>query len=104
MSEEELSDLKSRDIMFADGPVDDPGPNWFDLIKYKDSNHKEELFSIIPYDFESDLNRVYEDDLQIGLPSWFKQTASWWLDDKITDDEFTKSVKYLRDMGLIQPH
>ena len=90
--------------MFADGPVDDPGPNWFDIIKYKDSNHKEKLFSIIPYEFESDLNRVYEDDLQIGLPSWFKQTATWWLDDKITDDEFTHSVKYLRDMGLIQPH
>ena len=104
VSEEELSDLKSRDIMFADGPVDDPGPNWFDIIKYPGTNNKEKLFSIIPYDFESDLNRVYEDDLQIGLPSWFKQTATWWLDDKITDDEFTKSVKYLRDMGLIQPH
>ena len=103
VSEEELNDIKSRDIMFADGPVDDPGPNWFDLIKYKDSTHKEELFSIIPYDFESDLNRVYEDDVQIGLPSWFKQTASWWIEDKISDDEFAKSVKYLRDMGLIQP-
>ena len=33
VSNEELSDLKSRDIMFADGPVDDPGPNWFDIIK-----------------------------------------------------------------------
>jgi len=36
--------------------------------------------------------------------SWFKQTATWFLDDKITDEEFTHSVKYLRDMGLIQPH
>jgi len=105
VSEKELSDLKSRDIMFADGPVDNTGPNWFDIIKYPGTNNKEKLFSIIPYDFESDLKGVYgDDDLHIGLPSWFKQTASWWLDGKITDDEFTKSVKYLRDMGLIQPH
>ena len=103
VSQEELSDIKSRDIMFADGPVDDPGPNWFDIIKYKGANNKEQVFSIIPYDFESDLDRIYEEDPKIGLPSWFKQTATWWLEDTITDDEFTHSVKYLRDMGLIQP-
>jgi hypothetical protein len=104
VSQEELDDIKEREIMFADGPLDDTGPNWYDILNYKGTDNKEKLFSIIPYDFKSDLKRVYENDKQIGLPEWFKQTVAWWLDDKITNEEFVTSVKYLREMGLIQPH
>jgi len=104
VSQEELDDIKEREVMFADGPVNDSGPTWFDIMNYKGTNNKEKLFSIIPYDFQSDLKRVYEDGKQIGLPEWFKETVTWWLEDKITDDEFVTNVKYLRDMGLIQPH
>jgi hypothetical protein len=104
VSQEELDDIKEREIMFADGPLDDTGPNWYDILNYKGTNNKEKLFSIIPYDFKADLKRVYENEKEIGLPEWFKQTVAWWLDDKIADDEFVTSVKYLREMGLIQPH
>jgi len=104
VSQEELDDIKEREIMFADGPLDDTGPNWYDILNYKGTNNKEKLFSIIPYDFKSDLKRVYEDGKEIGLPEWFKQTVAWWMEEKITDDEFVTSVKYLREMGLIQPH
>jgi hypothetical protein len=104
VSQEELDEIKEREIMFADGPLDHVSPNWYDILNYKGTNNKEKLFSIIPYDFKSNLKRVYEDGKEIGLPEWFKQTVIWWQEDKITDDEFVKSVQYLRDMGLIQPH
>jgi hypothetical protein len=104
VSQEELDDIKSRDIMFADGPLDDIGPNWYDILNFNGTNNKEKLLSIIPYDFKSDLKRVYENDKEIGLPEWFKQTVAWWQDNKITDEEFVTSVKYLREMGVIQPH
>lgn len=104
ISEEELDTIKEREVMFADGPVDDVGPTWHDILNYQGTDNKEKLFSIIPYDFKANLKRVYENEKEIGLPEWFKQTVSWWLEDKITDDEFVTSVQYLRDMGLIQPH
>jgi hypothetical protein len=104
VSQEEFDTIKEREIMFADGPLDHTGPSWFDIINYNGTNNKEKLFSIIPYDFQSDLKRVYENDKEIGLPQWFKQTVTWWLEDKITNEEFVTSVKYLREMGIIQPH
>jgi hypothetical protein len=104
VSQEELDSIKEREIMFADGPLDDTGPTWHDILNYNGTNNKEKLFSIIPYDFKADIKRVYENEKELGLPQWFKQTVSWWLDNKITDEEFVTSVKYLRDMGLIQPH
>jgi hypothetical protein len=104
VSQEELDAIKEREIMFADGPLDDTGPNWYDILNYNGTGNKEKLFSVIPYDFKSNLKRVYENGNQVGLPVWFKKTVIWWLEDKITDDEFVTSVKYLRDMGLIQPH
>jgi len=104
VSEEELDSIKEREVMFADGPVEETGPNWYEILNYEGTDNKEKLFSIIPYDFKSDLKRVYENDEQIGLPDWFKQTVTWWLEDKIPDEEFITSVKFLREMGLIQPH
>ena len=39
-----------------------------------------------------------------GLPLWFKNTAKYWSDDKISDEEFIRSVKYLKDAGIIREH
>jgi len=38
------------------------------------------------------------------LPEWFKTTAEWWTEGKITDEEFMRSVEYLQNSGVIRPH
>ncbi len=39
-----------------------------------------------------------------GLPEWFKTTAQWWVDGQITDEDFIRNVKYLKDSGIIRDH
>jgi len=38
------------------------------------------------------------------MPDWFKTTASWWAQDKITDDEFKKNIHFLVRNGILRPH
>jgi len=40
----------------------------------------------------------------LGLPDWFKTTAGWWAQDKITDGEFKKNIQFLVTRGIIRPH
>jgi hypothetical protein len=49
-------------------------------------------------------DQVYQQTDFTGLPVWFKQTAQWWVDDQIPDEDFVRSVKYLRDSGIIRNH
>jgi len=37
------------------------------------------------------------------MPDWFKTTIQWWVDGEISDDEFKRSVDFLRDEGLLRP-
>ena len=47
---------------------------------------------------------IYQQTDYSGLPDWFKQTAQWWVDGQITDEDFVRNVKYLRDSGIIRDH
>lgn len=38
---------------------------------------------------------------QLEIPNWFRNTAGWWGDSIITDQEFVSSVEYLINLGLI---
>ena len=35
------------------------------------------------------------------VPSWVKNTAGWWADDKIGEDEFLNSIQYLIESKII---
>ena len=35
------------------------------------------------------------------IPSWIKNNAKWWADDKIPDEDFVKSIQYLVKKGII---
>lgn len=35
-------------------------------------------------------------------PSWFKHAAGWWVDKKISDDDFLYGIQYLIEQGIIQ--
>lgn len=38
---------------------------------------------------------------QTYIPQWFKNTAKWWTDDLISDNEFGSSIQYLIQKGII---
>jgi len=37
----------------------------------------------------------------IKVPVWVKTTAKWWVEDKVTDDDFRNSVRFLVEKGII---
>ena len=39
---------------------------------------------------------------QNHLPAWFKNTAKWWSEGKISNSEFIQSVQYLIQQGTLQ--
>jgi hypothetical protein len=36
------------------------------------------------------------------IPSWLKTNASWWADNRISDDDFVKGLQYLVNAGIVQ--
>ncbi len=59
----------------------------------------------IPFKLKSDskINEELDDRLS-NLPVWFKQTAVWWAEGNISDEEFVQSINYLKEEGLIDPY
>ena len=37
-----------------------------------------------------------------NIPSWIKNTASWWSKDLISEDEFVSALKFLVKEGIIR--
>ena len=36
------------------------------------------------------------------IPSWIKNTAKWWSEDSVTDDEFLSALEFLVKSGIIR--
>jgi len=100
-------------ILIADHPLDD-AVTWeekFSEINYnyrgvvqpeaKDQDNPSLLNSNTPV---VDDKKLFVEQVILGLPDWFKTTAGWWAQDKITDEEFKKNIQYLVKTGIIRPH
>jgi len=61
------------------------------------------LLSRIPKSLLSDDEFIIEAGKTLSMPDWFKTTAKWWTEGKISDDEFQKNVNFLRNEGLLRP-
>jgi len=108
-----LSSHKDIEIVLKDDPVNDDKtwdvlleeitPEYWDRpVKTDDSTNG--IFSRIPKTMISQDDKVFSKEVVTGLPSWFKQTAKWWAQDKITDKEFKKNVEFLLKSGIIRSH
>ena len=53
-----------------------------------------------PYN-EVEKPEVFTLDIPHSVPSWIKNTAGWWAEDKIPDEEFLKGINFLIDNGLL---
>ncbi len=106
-----ISSHGDLEILFSDGPLDD-SVTWDELLEEitqdldgaeTSEDESNDLLSRVPQNLKTQEEIIYADELISGLPEWFKTTASWWAEDKITNEEMMKSVEYLRDAGIIRP-
>jgi len=112
IDEDVISSHGEAKILFADEPIKDEvtwdemisdiTPNYWDRPAKTEDNTKD-ILSRVPYKFKSEENIIFEDDIPLGIPEWFKNTAIWWVEEKITNEEMMKSVEYLREAGIIRP-
>jgi len=61
------------------------------------------LLSRIPKSLLSNDELIIEAGKTLSMPDWFKTTAKWWTEGKISDEEFQKNVNFLRNEGLLRP-
>ncbi len=95
------SHMKSE-IMMADHAINDD-VTWDELLSADTDKEAYDLLSRVPRNFMSNENRIYGPDEMEGMPNWFKETATWWIEGKITDEEFVETVSFLRNEGIIRP-
>ena len=90
-------------VEFADDPIKDE-ITWYDLFYGKSEFDSNQIMDHIPFNLKSDSKiNEFENNLS-NLPEWFKQTAVWWAEGKLSDEEFAQSINYLKEEGLIDPY
>lgn len=94
---------ESYNVLFKDGPINDD-MTWEDVL-FADgsSENKENVMSKVKEKLKIE-EQVYQQTDFTGLPDWFKQNARWWVDGKITNEDFIRSIKFLKDAGVIREH
>jgi len=96
-------------ILIADDPLDD-AVTWEEKFSEINSDLRGEVktqeISVSLPNSNTDLiqNKGLVEKVILGLPDWFKTTAGWWAQEKITDEEFKKNIQFLVKRGIIRPH
>ena len=91
----------NTEIFTADSSFDDD-VTWEDLLSEKLQSEKPDILSRIPETLMSIDEPIFDEGETSGIPTWFKTTAKWWVEGKISDSEFKTSVNYLRDEGILR--
>ena len=52
---------------------------------------------------KTDIQNISLDDSKKEIPAWIKNTAVWWTDDKITNDDFLQGIRFLVKTDVIPP-
>jgi hypothetical protein len=90
-------------VLYKDGPIE-KNVTWQDILLADGSDeNKKDVMSKVKTKMKIDKQEFQQTDFS-GLPSWFKNTAKFWIDDQISDEEFIRSVRYLKDAGIIKEH
>ena len=94
---------QNKNVLFKDGPINDD-ETWQDVLFF-DGGAQDKIQAITKVKEKLKIDeQEYQDTDFSGLPDWFKQTAQWWTEEKITDDEFVRNVKFLKENGIIRDH
>jgi hypothetical protein len=93
----------NHNVLFKDGPINNE-VTWEDVLFADGSTeNKANVMEKVREKLKIE-DQIYQQTDFSGLPDWFKQNAQWWVDDEITNEDFVRSVKYLKDSGIIRDH
>jgi len=93
-----------HNVLFKDGPIAKDVVTWEDILLADGSaENKLDVMEKVKGKMKIE-DQIFQQTDFTGLPYWFKNTAQYWIDEKITDEEFIRSVKYLKDAGIIREH
>jgi len=92
---------KDSEISLTDPPIVDD-QKWSDIITDDTNRYESEILDYLPIELNGNDEKISNQEIILGLPDWFKTTANWWTEDKITDDELIESVEYLYQSGYIR--
>ncbi len=91
-------------VLFKDGPITKDLVTWEDILLADGSDeNKVDVMTKVKEKMKIEEQEFQQTNFS-GLPFWFKNTATFWADGKISDEEFVRSVKYLKDAGIIREH
>jgi len=94
---------ENHNVMFADGPIKND-VTWEEVLLADGKvENKETVMTKVREKLKIE-DQIYQQTDFDGLPDWFKQNAQWWVEDQITDEDFVRSVKFLKDSGIIRDH
>ncbi len=94
---------QDHNVLFKDGPIKNE-ITWKEvLLADGSSENKENVMTKVREKLKIE-DQIYQQTDFTGLPDWFKQTAQWWVDDQITNEDFIRSVKYLKESGIIREY
>ncbi len=93
----------NHNVLFKDGPINNE-VTWKDVLFADGSTeNKVNVMTKVREKLKIE-DQLYQQTDFTGLPDWFKQTAQWWVDDQITNEDFVRNVKYLKDAGIIREY
>jgi len=91
-------------VLYTDGPIAKDVVTWEDILLADGSNeNKVDVMTKVKQKMKIE-DQAFQHTNFSGLPFWFNNTATYWADDQISDEEFVRSVKYLQDAGIIRDH
>lgn len=89
-------------LLTADTALDYDDASWKKMLTSNNGDVTTALLSRIPKNMLSNNDLLLDEGDLLGMPEWFKTNAKWWLNGQISDEEFSKSVNFLRNEGLIR--
>jgi len=98
-----LYNYMNPEIITADSAYDVDDEYVKNLLKADLEKENPVILSRIPENLLSNDALISGEANSKGMPAWFKTTIQWWVDGEISDDEFKRSVDFLRDEGLLRP-
>ena len=98
-----LYNFMNPDIVTADSSFDADDEYVKNLLEKDLQSEEPKILSRIPETLLSNDDLIFDEGTSNGIPEWFKTNIQWWVDGKISDEEFKTTVDFLRNEGLIRP-
>jgi hypothetical protein len=99
--------VRQSTLIWIDGQISDSEflaliQNVLDNNILPDEIESKEILKNVAKTVIEDIPELYEEKTSELIPYWVKDRAEWWIDGKITDLQFLRTIHYLREVGYLE--